>query len=182
MIHFRFNEKKAIQAVAVLLKLYRKKMNYTKLIKLLYMADRLSLDKFNTTISTDSFYAMDNGPVLSGIYDKIKGDDQSEFWNKYIRKVDYDIELIDDPSDDELSKDEIEILENIYKQFGHMDVWDLVNFCHKYLPEWSDPQGSSKLIPVETVLKQLKKSIHEIKIIANEIDSYNHLQEIFSSK
>jgi uncharacterized phage-associated protein len=63
----RFNERKATQAAAYLLKRRGGKMSYMKLIKLLYFADRVALSRFGRPITTDRYVSMDRGPVLSHI-------------------------------------------------------------------------------------------------------------------
>ena len=59
------NLSKLIQVVYYLLKKYDYFLNYTKMIKILYLVDRTSLAELGETITGDEFYAMDNGPVLS---------------------------------------------------------------------------------------------------------------------
>ena len=60
-----FNLEKLIQACNYLLKKNNYSLNYTKLIKLLYLADKESLKGAIQTISGDTYVSMDNGPVLS---------------------------------------------------------------------------------------------------------------------
>ena len=64
-----FNEKKATQAAAHLLKLRGGKMSYMKLIKLLYLADREAILAWGRPITTDGYASMDRGPVLSRVLD-----------------------------------------------------------------------------------------------------------------
>jgi hypothetical protein len=54
-IKFVFNEKKAAQAAAYLLKLHGGKMDYRKLLTLLYLADRKLLAERGRTITGDEF-------------------------------------------------------------------------------------------------------------------------------
>jgi uncharacterized phage-associated protein len=61
----RFNEQKATQAAARFLKLANGKMNYLKLIKLLYLLDRESLNRRGRPVTGDQYYSMKLGPVLS---------------------------------------------------------------------------------------------------------------------
>ena len=87
MIHFRYNPLKTFQAVALLLKLHGKPMNYMGLLKLLYVADRKALQSINQPISGDEYFSMNFGPVLSHVYDSIKQKDsgeQQEIWEKHI--------------------------------------------------------------------------------------------------
>lgn len=72
-IQFRFHIEKAIEAAAMFLKLHGKPMKYIGLLKMLYIADRIALESMNQPITGDNYVSMDYGPVLSGIYDLIKG-------------------------------------------------------------------------------------------------------------
>src|SRR4029077_8119875 len=67
----RFNEAKAAQAAARLLKLRGGRMSFLKLIKLLYVVDREALLGGGRPVTTDQYVSMDKGPVLSKIYDLI---------------------------------------------------------------------------------------------------------------
>jgi len=66
-VHLPFNERKATEAAARLLKLRGGTMSYMKLIKLLYLADREALLRWGRPISTDRYVSMDRGPVLSHV-------------------------------------------------------------------------------------------------------------------
>jgi hypothetical protein len=54
---------KLMQAVGYLLKKYKRRLNYTKLIKELYLTGRESLKETNQAISGDSYVNMKNGTV-----------------------------------------------------------------------------------------------------------------------
>src|SRR5690242_6025860 len=106
----RFNEKKATQAAAQFLRLANGRMNYMKLIKLLYIADREALLRWGRPITTDVYFSMKHGPVLSEVLDLIsEGPDPffgETFWSRHISKEDYDVSLKADPTQDQLSEAE----------------------------------------------------------------------------
>ena len=171
-IRFRFNPEKATQAAARLLQLAGGRLNYMKLLKLLYLADRGALGKWGAPITGDRFVAMPHGPVLSKIYSQIaSGPDPQEGdepWFKLIAKDQYDVFLRADPPRDELSDREIQLLDATFDEFREMDQWQLRDYCHAELPEWSDPNGSSITIPYESVLAALGKTEDQVKEIAAE--------------
>ena len=70
---FRFSFEKRLQAAGVLLGLDGDRMERIRLLKLLYIADRELLAETGRTITGDRVVAMDHGPVLSQVYDLIKG-------------------------------------------------------------------------------------------------------------
>lgn len=72
-IQFRFHPEKAVEAAAVLLKLHSKPIKYLGLLKMLYVADRIALERIEQPITGDHYVSMDYDPVLSSVYDLIKG-------------------------------------------------------------------------------------------------------------
>ena len=153
-VSFVFNEKKAAQAAACLIELNSGRMNYMKLIKLLYLADRRFILEWGNSITTDSYVSMDNGPVISRIYDLIKNGrvDNGSFWSSCFRTDDYEIVLQKHPGNDYLSPMEMEVLADVNTRFSGCSEWDLVDYCHKHLPEWQDPHGSSIQITIEDII------------------------------
>src|SRR5437667_12283059 len=107
-MRLRFNERKATQSAARLLELRGGRMSYLKLIKLLYLADRESLLRWGRPISTDRYFSMDRGPVLSRVLDlATDGEDPGtpSIWSSSIAEpINYEVALKDAAGDDELSE------------------------------------------------------------------------------
>lgn len=135
-MNFRFDHEKTLQASAVLLSLEADRMEYIRLLKLLYIADREWLAEAGRSITGDEAVAMQNGPVLSRVYDLIKGvAPRADDWNACIRKVDDSVEWKQDPGRGKLSKGEIEKLIEVSERFRSMDDWELSEHTHEF-PEW----------------------------------------------
>ena len=98
MYPFRLN--KTIQAAACLLRHeLNGEMNYMRLLKILYLADRESIRLTGRPITGDCAVAMKRGPVLIELFNLIKGTHpRSQEWKQYIKKVEYRVWLIDDPA------------------------------------------------------------------------------------
>lgn len=132
-------------------------MPYLKLMKLLYLSDRLALKELGYFLSDDKHCSMKLGPVLSDTYDLISKSNfankanQSK-WNDYLEVVNYDIQLKKQVDFDYLSKADLKILESIWNRFKDVDKYDLADFTHKFCPEWTDPGNSSTPIPLEEIL------------------------------
>ncbi len=180
-VEFVFDEKKAAQAAACLLKLNKGKMNYMVLIKLLYLADRQALTETEMPITGDHMVCMPHGPVLSSILDLINmGDpDTNSAWFKHVSEPsDFVVSINEDSECEELSEYELDVLKNIYKKFGKMDKWRLRDLTHT-LPEWKDPEGSSIPIDPEVILESVGKSaadISRIKSEARELTFFENLK------
>lgn len=173
VIEFRYDPEKSSQAAAHLIRRAGGRLNYMKLLKLLYLADRGALERWGITITGDRFVAMPHGPVLTRIYSQITAgpdpDQRQNTWFKLIEKENYDVLLrVADPPTDEMSQREITLLDAIFDEFRDLDQWQLRDYCHAELPEWSDPDGSSFPISYEDVLRALGKSDGEITAIARE--------------
>lgn len=181
----RFNEKKATQAAARFLNLANGRMNYMKLIKMLYIADREALLRWGRPITTDVYFSMKHGPVLSEILDLIdEGPNPilgETFWSRHISKEDYDVSLKADPSDDQLSEAEEELINEIFGKLGHLDKWKLVDIAHGF-PEWQDPEGSSIRIDYADILKAGNKTPDEIHAIEDELAALSVAEALLGSR
>ena len=169
MIEFVFNEKRAAQAAAYLLRLHGGPMEYLKLIKLLYLADRRVLIETGLPITGDRMVSMDHGPVLSGIYDLIKGEWSGDgSWRAYVGSPQgYSVRWTGCEDDEELSKGEREALDEVYRKFGSLDQWQLRYETHQ-LAEWHDPNHSSRPIDPREILVSAGLSSMEIDLLAAE--------------
>ena len=182
-IQFRFHPEKAVEAAAVLLKLHGKPMKYLGLLKMLYIADRVALKRMEQPITGDHYVSMDYGPVLSGVYDLIKGkpvDNALPLWSKFISPShETHVSLLDDPGDEDLCEEEEEIIQQVYKAFGHLDPFQVAEWTHD-LPEWQDPHGSTIPITIEDILKNVGKSHEEIVEIQKEAIREAYLDEVLN--
>lgn len=182
-IEFRFHPEKTVEAAALLLKYHGEPIKYLGLLKMLYIADRVALAQMEQPITGDHYVSMDYGPVLSGVYDLIKGQpvgDALPLWSKFIssREENY-ISLLGDPGDGELCEEEEEILRQVYETFGQLDPFEVAEWTHD-LPEWKDPEGSAIPIVVEEILKNLGKSDAEIVRIQEDTMREAYLDEILN--
>jgi uncharacterized phage-associated protein len=182
-IQFRFHPEKAVEAAAVLLKLHGRPMKYLGLLKMLYIADRVALKRMEQPITGDHYVSMDYGPVLSGVYDLIKGkpvDNALPLWSKFISpRNETHVSLLGDPGDEDLCEEEEEIIQQVYKAFGHLDPFHVAEWTHD-LPEWQDPHGSAIPITVEDILKNVGKSDEEIVEIQQEATREAYLDEVLN--
>jgi hypothetical protein len=161
-LRYQFNELRAAQAAAILIRLAGGQENYTKLLKLLYLADRESLLATGNPISGSSFVTMKAGPVLSDVYDCIKHEDRCPTWHQFIQKAGYDVRLTSEPGDSELSDFDVETLTNLYQVHAGRDYNAMIKFVHT-LPEVDEvPDGCREPLPVERVLRGQGVSEDEI--------------------
>jgi uncharacterized phage-associated protein len=166
----RFDEQKVTEAAAFLLELRGGCMHYIKLLKLLYLADRMAFAQWGIPISNDNYVSMDNGPVLSQTYNLIK--DGGRIWSEFISAPfrDHEVELTAPVlSRPKLSPAEEEILVTVFTEFGRENRWKIVDFMHT-LPEWKNPGGSSTPISISDILEALNEPQENIQAIVSELE------------
>jgi hypothetical protein len=103
---------------------------------------------------------MKNGPVLSQLYDLIKGKlknrEQQNIWDCRFIKDGYNLIAVSDRIPvGELSCFEKDILDKIDAQLHDNDFIQMIDYVHKECHEWHDPRNSSVPIPFENVLKSV---------------------------
>ena len=181
-----FNERKVAQMAAFLVDRGRGRMNYLKLMKLLYLADRESMRRHGQPISGDRYVSMDHGPVLSQTLNLISGavKFQQRGWSHWIEdKADYEVSLRRKASRDaldELSDADLDVLDAIYAKFGKMDQWKLRDYTHRHCPEWTDPEGSSVPIEYVDIFKALGHSRAEAKKLTARIEQEHRIEKVFA--
>src|SRR3974390_3306168 len=135
----RFNERRATEAAAHFLRLRGGRMSYLKLIKLLYLLDREALLRWGRPVTNDRYVSMDNGPVVSRIYDLIREDPApgtDPIWRHYISAPQgYEVALLAKPETDELSRAEEALIDELFEGFGKLNRWELIRRSHE-LPAW----------------------------------------------
>lgn len=149
MISFPLNVEKAIEAIGVLFRRDGvKQMNYMRVLKLLYIADREAIQETCRAITGGRTVAMERGPVLEDVYDLIHGrHEDMPLWDRFFKKNRYSLELIDDPDVEKLSKYEIAKLQEISEKYEDEDEWSLSRKTQEF-PEWKRQACESSTCPI----------------------------------
>jgi len=184
LITYLFDIKKITQIVNFLLKLNHYCLNYTKLIKLLYLADRKALENWDASFTKDNYSNLDNGIVLSNLYNLIKDKGIHEnqcLWNTYFITEGYNLKSIikENLPEDELSDREKKLLKAINKEYKHCDWKYLADIVHHNLPEWTDPNGSSISLSINEILEKLGRTKNEIEDIEKDNELYLKEEKLF---
>lgn len=184
-----FDERKSAQASAFLLHKAGGSLPLLKLIKLLYLAERLSLQRYGDTITGDQFVAMPHGPVLSKTLDLINGFEQSKQggWETWISdRANHSVSLKDRSmirsADDllALSETDLECLDAVWAEFGHWDKFKLRDYTHSQAcPEWEDPRGSSRPIPPARLLKALGYKPEQVEALTKRLHEQRYINAAF---
>lgn len=182
-----FNAEKTKQLIGYLLSKSAGTMNYTKLLKLMYIIDRNSLQSRGFPITYDSYVSMDNGPVLSYTYDVIKktkknADVHDYLWAENLQRADdmYSVSWIGPLEIGKLSRSDVRLIDSIWEEFGEKNYSQLIDYVHTF-KEWEAPNGTSSSISYEKLLKELGYSDEERISIATAITETSSVEEIFSA-
>ena len=169
-----FSEQKVAQMAAYFLQRRGGRMAYIKLMKLLYLADRESMDRYSAPMSHDSHVSMAQGPVLSVTLNLITGQIESPAWRSWVTsEAHFEVSLSRELNDlellDELSDADLEIMNHVWEQFGRMKRWELVDYTHEHLPEWVNPGRSSTPINPRAVFRALGNDEQQAELLAREL-------------
>lgn len=186
-----FDERKAAQAAACLLHRAGGKLPLLKLMKLMYLAERLSLKRYGDTITGDAFVSMPHGPVLSMTYDHMNGALSSDEggWETWVSdRADNAVALRDEsmirtPEEDltALSETDLECLNEVWKEFGHWDKYKLRDYTHsEACPEWENPKGSSRPIPPGRLLKAVGYNPEQVEVLTRRLHEQRYINSAFS--
>lgn len=151
-------------------------INILKLAKLIYLADREFLSRYDHPILYDKLVSMPHGPVNSLTLNYVNGYiEDPENWDEYVSDreghgVGVSRPDLGEADLTELSKAEIGVLGEVWQRFGRMSPYQLRNYTHENCPEWEDPQGSSNPIPYERILKYLGKDPKLIEALEEALD------------
>ncbi|WP_218831574.1 Panacea domain-containing protein [Bordetella genomosp. 9] len=185
-----FDERRAAQAASYLLFRAGGSMHLIKLLKLIYLAERLSFERYGEPLTGDRLVSMEHGPVLSRIYNHMNGAMRSEpgGWDSWISdRAEHKVSLRDpsalkSPEDDllALSDSDLEVLSAVWDRFGSWDRWALVKYTHDELPEWEDPHGSSKPITYDRLFRALGYSDQQINHMLAHLHQQHEISKAFA--
>lgn len=148
------------------------KMNYTKLMKLMYLLERRSLVENSSPVVGGRYVAMDNGPLISEAYDAVKGD----AWQG-IERDGYDVIWKGSPAETEdyLSEREETMLDELSDFFRKYSYGAMIEYTHdeSNCPEWKEhyTPNSSAQIPLRSIPG----------CDADELEAYAREMSVFAS-
>lgn len=172
-MRFAFDEAKSGELAATYLEFAGGAVPMTKLLKLMYLADRTSLIETGFTITGDAMVAMDKGPVLSNSYNGLKPNSPTPL--PFVASVPGEVRLaVRPPKHGRLSDYEIGVAQRVWAKFGHMTGTKLIRLLHREATEWKPPPpGSSAPIDPADILRSAGKSEDEIAAVAEQAEYFS---------
>lgn len=108
----------------------QKTVDRLKLMKLIWLSDRLHLNKYGRLILKDRYKALPNGPIAS------KTMEMSKYSLPDVYEVDgYKIKSLKEFDSDFFSKSDLKIMNYVWEKFGQLDTFQLRDYSHLF-PEW----------------------------------------------
>ena len=179
-----YDVRKAAQVAAFFALKQGGSINVLKLSKLMYLAEREFMARFDAPMFYDNLASLPDGPVASVTLNLINGDAEHPAWSDIIAgREGYDVKPVKGltlGSLDELSRADLGVLNDLWARFGHLDRYALRDWTHKRenVPEWVDPDGSSLPIKHVDVFKHLKKE--RADALAEDIEERRALSRRFN--
>ena len=184
-MRFVFDEGKAFQAAALLARLRGGRIECATLLTLLYLTNRQALIETGYPITGDDMVAMPDGPVPERIHDRmqsgalIPGTGDARQWTS-----DRDgsaLSVQGDPPDERLSRYDIAVLTSVHEGFGSLGERALRDAARD-LPEWSEPDSSSRPIMPERILEAAGKTAADIERIRSDAERIRHAREVLEGE
>ena len=160
-------------------------MPHLKLMKLMYLCERESMNRCGFPMTGDHFVSMKHGPVLSLTLNHINGyapANEHDGWASWISdKADNKVAIarpfsLDDL--DQISRADMAVLIDVWNKVGHMSKFELVAYTHdpKNCAEWRNPGDSMLPIHYRDVFKALGYG-HDMAVeMASEIDAQHAVE------
>ncbi len=118
-----------------------------KLQKLVYYAQGFYSAIFDKPLFNEEISAWTHGPVVPDLYHQYKHHGSNH------------IPPIDNFDTGSLTKDEFELIKEVYDVFGQYSAWKLRNMTHEESP-WLDHEADAGVIPKEDISEYFKTRIN----------------------
>lgn len=156
-----FDERKAAEAVAYLLAKAGGSLEVLKLMKLVYLCERASYEKYGEPMIGDAPYALEHGPVLRNTYNLAKADTSAPpAWSHLIApRVDKFVRLkapeaFDSSALLDVSDADLALIDEVWDSFGHKTASQLRAYTHDHLAEYEEPPPGHSRPIAPTILLQ----------------------------
>lgn len=186
-MNFRFNTHKATEAALQFIARSGGRINVMKLVKLIYLLDRLSIQRRGVPVVGGVYFSMRNGPVTSELLDlvnagELAGESGSR-WDELISdRKDHEIAMRPSvqPERENLSDSEIALIDEINAEHGGKDQWQLRDWCHERCGEWTPLQNGRERISIREMAVNVGRNPEEAARIADEACEANLIARAFA--
>ncbi len=158
-IEFEFKHPKAMEAILYIANSDKvTDTTFMRVLKLLYLADKTSLESWGRFIFGDTYYAMKHGPVPTNAYDIMKdARDEDAYHSDFEVSGGYTIQPNRKANIEKLSESDTECLDQVIASYGRLPVWQLRDITHDdaYKVIWAAAgEDGSTPIPLERIISE----------------------------
>jgi uncharacterized phage-associated protein len=143
-----------------------------KLIKLIYLTERKCLEDWQRPILFDELFSLPHGPICSSTLNGIDGAYPKSEWDEYIARngnKTVATKKLNRDDLDEVSDAELDIVNDVWKQFGSFTASRLRNFTHDNCSEYTDIARGRIPISYKEVLEATGTDSSDAEAIEREI-------------
>jgi uncharacterized phage-associated protein len=179
-LKFRFDSRRAAEAASRFTELAGGTIDIVRLMKMLYLAERRSLELYRHPMFGDRYVSMKHGPVVSHSYNLLKADpadktgernEDVNLWATHFVRDGYMVRLQQRLAPAALSRADIEVINCVHEEWRVTDTWAMVEKLHKSLAEWKDPGSTSTGIAVEDICIALKLKDSEVQDLRDQVQA-----------
>lgn len=178
-----FDHLKSVQTVAYFVQKAGGCAGKLKLVKLLYLSERLSFKRRGRPMNFDSYFSLPHGPVGSSALNGMDHNFDDPAWSALnLADNKRDVTVVADVASDRLSRADLAILDATWDEFGGMTDWEIRNWTHEHCPEYVEVGPSSSLpINVSEILAQVgvddpDNAARDVRMLQTEIGRLERLR------
>lgn len=184
-VNFRFDITKATEAACQFLKREGGSTNIMKLVKLVYLLDRLSLARRGIPVVGGACFSLPNGPITSEFLDLVNSGclwgvrecHRDEFVSA---RQDHVLRMVQEAPRGHLSDSEIELIDAVHQEHGGKDQWQLRDWCHDHCEEWTPLEQGRERIGLDRIARALGKTEEQIDRLKEQAAELNFLSAAFA--
>jgi len=174
------NAKKSTQAVARLIETSGGPIDYLRIAKLVYLADRESIFARGVPIVGGHYYSMRLGPTIGEVMTFVNTG-RAPHWKETIKpRIGNKVGLRGKPQYNALSESELAILDSVVNYHSTRTTEELVEWCHVNCPEFQQVDQGRKPIEIEAILKSFKKSAKQIQKFIQGVEEITEMDKLLA--
>lgn len=177
-----YRAEKAAQMAAYFAARSGRTIDKLKLIKLLYLAEREYVSRYQMGMLFDEYYSLPHGPICSSTLNGINGKGDVKTWDKYIKRQDRSVSSVENFNRDDLdrvSDAEMAVLDAVWEQFGWMSTSAIRKYTHLNCPEYTEIDAGRVPISYQEMLDAL--GVPSASEVAKDIAALRRSESILAA-
>jgi uncharacterized phage-associated protein len=177
-----FNHVKSVQTIAYFVRKAGGSAEKLKLIKLVYLADRLSFARRGKPLNFDSYFSLPHGPIASSALNGMDRNLEDPAWGALaLAENRKDVTIVAEVAEDHLSRADRSILDETWNEFGGMTASQIRKWTHRHCKEYVEVGPAASLpIDLSEILAQVgirdpDNAAREVRTLQKEVGGLERL-------